>query len=80
MSHVLGSLVPKVCHPQTNTAVKEMMLKLALLLWGTREAEERPLPGNADKLGRLTGKEGSRGDNNGYLFCWWGMCVCVWFS
>lgn len=41
------------------------------------EAGERTLTGNADELGSMKGKEESWGSNHGYLFCWWGMCVCV---
>lgn len=49
-------------------------------LWEAREAGERTLAGNADELGRVMGKEESWGNNNEYLFCWWGMCVCVVLS
>lgn len=58
------------------TPLEERTLKLAFSVWGP-EMQGESIDGNADKLGRMKGKEESWSSNNGYLFCWWGMCVCV---
>ena len=53
-----------------------MALGFAPPLGGAREAGEEALTGNADEFGRMKGEEESWGNDDGYLFCWWGMCVC----
>lgn len=70
-------LFPNLCCLKINTTVEEATLKLVFSVRRARDAGEKTLMEIADELGRMKGKEESWSSNNGYLFCWWGMCVCV---